>query len=141
MSSSLRLGAEVAVTYHHSWFDQLLFEAGRDQGVIENNPLAPMDRHQGYGENGPVKASKNGGYLSYSYEIPEEFFDTLDQWTFGEMDQGKYPWSLLVLLHNLGGTVVDSVAAEDTPYRGRNAKLSCTSSTIGTKMIPKPMMT
>merc|ERR1712190_721726 len=43
--------------YPHDWFDQLLFEAGRDgpYHVIDNDPRALMDRHQGYGEHGPVE--------------------------------------------------------------------------------------
>jgi len=110
--------------YPHDWFDQLLFEAGRDSPyhVIENNPRALMDRHQGYGEQGPVKASKNGGYLAHSYNMTEEMLDTLEHWTYGEMDEGKYPWSLMVMLYNLGGPAVSRVPLEDTPYRGRDAK-------------------
>jgi len=108
--------------FSRSWFDQLLFEAGRDRGVIQNNPAALLDRHQGYGEKGQERASKNGGYLVDRYDLPEEFFDTLERWTFGELDESSYPWSVLVLLYNLGGPKLHHIPAEETAYGGRDAK-------------------
>jgi FAD/FMN-containing dehydrogenase len=106
-----------------TWFDQLLFEAGSHQGFIKSSPVALTDRHQGWGsESGPKRASKNGGYLSNTYEMPEEFFDTLAHWSFGEMDENKYAWDLMVMLYNMGGPAVSQVPIQETPYRGRDAK-------------------
>merc|ERR1719343_1462478 len=106
----------------HSWFAQLLHEAGVEHGAIENNVLALTDRHQGWGEGGLKQSSKNGGYFSYTYEMPDDFFDTLEQWTFGKMEEDLYKWDLMLMLYNLGGPVVNQVPNEDTPYRGRDAK-------------------
>jgi hypothetical protein len=54
--------------------------------------------------------------------MPEEFFDTLAHWSFGEMDENKYAWDLMVMLYNMGGPAVSQVPIEETPYRGRDAK-------------------
>jgi len=108
-------------SFAHTWFDQLLFEAGRDHGVIENTPAALMDRNQGYGAKGPARASKNGGYLADSYNVSEEMLDTLTDWTFGHMDK-PHPWSLLVLIYNLGGQKITEVPASSAAYGGRSSK-------------------
>jgi hypothetical protein len=100
-----------------------LLESGSHQHVIENTATALLDRTQGWGAQGPMKASQNGGHMLYQYSMSEELLSTVQEWTFGSEALTGFPYQFEIMLYPMGGPVVEQVPEEAMPYGQRSAKL------------------
>jgi len=108
--------------YTQTWIEQLLFESGMHEGMIENRPEALLDRDQGWGAKG-LLANKNGGHMLYEYNMSEALMDTLLEWTFGEKALKDRPYGHGLILYPMGGPKVEEVPVDAAAYGPRSAKL------------------
>ena len=96
--------------WQRSWTDQLLYEAGVNNGMIPNDPAAMLDRTQGWGSRGDRLANKNGAHMVHEYGMPEATIETTWDWMFGanKLPTG-HAYGALVLLYPLGSPAVRRV--------------------------------
>ena len=109
------------VPHTRSWTEQLLLEAGVEDGAIERSPKALTDREQGWGAiNLGKDAIKTGAAMGYTWEMSEAVLEALHHGI--HVDGTGLPWGAGVMVYAMGGEKISSVAPKATAYGPREAK-------------------
>lgn len=109
-------------TLRQSWLDQILYESGIDDGVVQP-PTAEglLDRTNGWGVKPNPQATVVSGRVAFDWELTDELWDAIAVHVFGN---NLPPWTTYLGWYLIGGPMVNKIADGATSHGNRNATWS-----------------
>eukprot|EP00931_Biecheleriopsis_adriatica_P029330 TRINITY_DN17427_c0_g1_i2.p1 TRINITY_DN17427_c0_g1~~TRINITY_DN17427_c0_g1_i2.p1 ORF type:complete len:548 (-),score=69.45 TRINITY_DN17427_c0_g1_i2:34-1677(-) len=112
-------------TVSRTWLEYILYESGYEHGMVHVPSGQPkesglLDCSNGWGNQGPMTASKNGGHMGYEWNISDELLDKVLYWTHTNTPDQDY--GLMIEWYPTGGPKVQDIPRASAAYGPRGTK-------------------
>jgi FAD/FMN-containing dehydrogenase len=111
-------------TVTRTWLQEILHESG--YGIlpfnVQGNDIEKglLDCSNGWGKQGTLTASKNGGHMGYDWSASDRLLDDMVHWT--QWDTPADPYGVLMSVYLMGGPLVQAHSLDSAAYGPRGAK-------------------